>query len=89
MNSYCYGGANSTTLESAVKPVIGGGGGSDLPDITEMDEGKYLKVVDQKPQWMPSEGPISTTISHIEAIDRADYDALEVKDPNTLYLIKG
>lgn len=31
----------------------------------------------------------SPDISNIAAIDQATYDELEVKDPNTLYLIRG
>lgn len=31
----------------------------------------------------------SSEVSIIRVLDRADYDALEFKDPKTLYLIRG
>lgn len=31
----------------------------------------------------------SSEISIIKVLDKAEYDALEVKDPTTLYLIRG
>lgn len=74
------------TFEEKIEPVIGG---ADLPGIGPDDNGKVLTAVEGFPKWMPGGNVSSSTILKIEKLDKAEYDALEVKDPTTMYLIKG
>lgn len=73
------------TFEEKIEPVIGAG----LPGIGPEDDGKVLTAVGGSPKWMPGGNVSSSTIFKIEQMDKAEYDALEVKDPMTVYLIKG
>lgn len=93
MNSYCDSDYNngSTTFASAVEPKIVEG--SDIPPIGPDDEGKILGVQNGVAEWVSGGvgfGNVSSTeISIIKVLDREEYDALEIKDPRTLYMIRG
>lgn len=70
--------------------------GEGVPEYSEADNGKYLRVMDGAPQW--AEGPgggggsgnvSSADITTIVVLDLEEYDAIEQKDAQTLYLIRG
>lgn len=67
--------------------------GDGVPPITAGDEGKLLGVSGGKAEWRPGgsgTGNVSSPdITSIRVMDRETYDALPVKDPQTLYLIRG
>lgn len=92
MNSYCDEDSERTVkFSSAVRPKVTGDG--DLPTIGPDDEGKFLGAQNGVAKWLPigsgSGNVFSDEIRIIKVLDRADYDALEVKDPMTLYAIRG
>lgn len=67
--------------------------GEGVPGIDPDDEGKYLGVLDGAPTWMlggSGSGNVSSPeIAMIRVMDLSDYEALETKNPNTLYLLRG
>lgn len=67
--------------------------GEGVPGIGPDDEGKYLGVLDGAPAWMlggSGSGNVSSSeIAMIRVMDLSDYEALETKNPNTLYLLRG
>ena len=67
--------------------------GEGVPGIDPDDEGKYLGVLDGAPAWMlggSGSGNVSSPeIAMIRVMDLADYEVLETKNPNTLYLLRG
>lgn len=67
--------------------------GAGVPNIEADDEGKYLGVLNGVPVWMlggSGSGNVSSPdISTIRVMELADYEALERKNPNTLYLLRG
>lgn len=67
--------------------------GDGVPPISEEDENKILGVQGGKAAWMPggsgTGNVFSPDITAIRVMDRAEYDALPVKDPQTLYFIRG
>lgn len=67
--------------------------GEGVPGIDPDDEGKYLGVRDGAPAWMlggSGSGNVSSSeIAMIRVMDLSDYEALETKNPNTLYLLRG
>lgn len=67
--------------------------GDGVPPITEEDENKILGVQGGKAAWMPggsgTGNVFSPDVTTIRVMDRETYDALPVKDPQTLYLIRG
>lgn len=70
-----------------------GPAGAGVPPITERDNGKFLGVFDGKAVWLAggagSGNVVSPEIYTIRALDLEEYNSLEQKDKNTLYLIKG
>lgn len=69
--------------------------GEGVPEYSEADNGKYLRVMDGAPQWAEGSGGggsgnvSSTDITTIVVLDLEEYDAIEQKDAQTLYLIRG
>lgn len=70
--------------------------GEGVPEYSEADNGKYLRVMDGAPQWAEGSGGgggsgnvSSADITTIVALDLEEYDAIEQKDAQTLYLIRG
>ncbi len=53
-----------------------------IPDTTSADNDKVLCVVDGKPAW------VAQSSYNIESITQENYDALTIKDDNTLYIIE-
>lgn len=85
--------SNKDSLVDAINEIYDTGGGEALPEITENDEGKYLGVLDGAPQWVPGgsgSGNVSSPdVGTIRVLDQQEYDTLPVKDPSTLYFIRG
>lgn len=67
--------------------------GEGVPEIEPDDEGKYLGVLDGVPAWMlggSGSGNVSSPeIAMIRVMDLSEYEALETKNQNTLYLLRG
>lgn len=70
--------------------------GEGVPEYSEADNGKYLRVMDGAPQWAEGSGSgggsgnvSSADITTIVVLDLEEYDAIEQKDAQTLYLIRG
>lgn len=70
--------------------------GEGVPEYSEADNGKYLRVMDGAPQWAEGSGGgggsgnvSSADITTIVVLDLEEYDAIEQKDAQTLYLIRG
>lgn len=70
--------------------------GEGVPEYSEADNGKYLRVIDGAPQWAEGSGGgggsgnvSSADITTIVVLDLEEYDAIEQKDAQTLYLIRG
>lgn len=67
--------------------------GVGVPEVSPGDEGKYLGVLDGVPAWMlggSGSGNVSSPdIYAIRVMDLSEYTALEEKNPNTLYLLRG
>lgn len=84
---------NKDSLVGAINEIYETGGGEPLPEITEDDDGKFLGVLDGKPQWVfagSGSGNVSSPdVGVIRVLDQKEYDELPEKEPKTLYFIRG
>lgn len=85
--------AGAVVLKFNIPQGPPGPAGAGVPPITEQDEGKFLGVFDGKTVWLAggagSGNVASPEIYTIRTLDLEEYNNLEQKDRNTLYLIKG
>lgn len=68
--------------------------GTGVPEYSESDNGKVLGIVDGATKWIAGGGTgggnvSSPDIQTIRVLDLSEYQSIAVKDPMTLYFIRG